>query len=124
MFLTVYANPPRIAASCFSHQLPLGVMGTGIPASDEDLRTPVPRSLSRKLIAESACTYRSEPCLPTGRRTVMSTDKYCLIEDVLTGRMSRRDLIVKMLAAGVSLTAISGLLSETGLGGEAEAAEL
>ena len=54
----------------------------------------------------------------------MSTDEYGLIDDVLTGRMSRRDLILKMLAAGASLSAITGLLAETGIGGEAEAAEL
>ena len=54
----------------------------------------------------------------------MSTDEYGLVEDVLTGRMSRRDLIVRLMAAGVSLTAITVLLAETGIGGEAEAAEL
>jgi peptide/nickel transport system substrate-binding protein len=54
----------------------------------------------------------------------MSIDEYGLVEDVLTGQMSRRDLILRMLAAGVSLTVITGLLAETGIGGEAEAAEL
>lgn len=54
----------------------------------------------------------------------MSTDEYGLVEDVLTGRMSRRDLILRLLAAGASITAITGLLAETGIGGEAEAAEL
>ena len=54
----------------------------------------------------------------------MSTDEYGLVDDVLTGRMSRRDLIIRMLAAGVSVSAITGLLAETGIGGEAEAAEL
>jgi peptide/nickel transport system substrate-binding protein len=52
----------------------------------------------------------------------MSVDEYHLIDEALTGRLSRRDLIKTMLAAGVSLTAISGLLNETGLGGIAEAA--
>jgi peptide/nickel transport system substrate-binding protein len=54
----------------------------------------------------------------------MSEDDYYLIDEALAGRMSRRDLIRRMLAAGVSLTAISGLLAETGLGGVAEAAQL
>ncbi|MGI8968794.1 MAG: ABC transporter substrate-binding protein [Chloroflexota bacterium] len=54
----------------------------------------------------------------------MPKDEYELIESVLTGEMSRRDLIVRMLAAGVSLSAITGLLAETGIGGAAEAAEL
>ena len=54
----------------------------------------------------------------------MSMDEYHLIDEVLTGRMSRRDLIKRMLAAGVSLSAIAGLLAEIGIGGEAEAAAL
>ncbi len=54
----------------------------------------------------------------------MSKDEYGLVEDVLTGKISRRDLIVRMMAAGASLTAITGLLAETGIGGEAEAAQL
>ncbi|GAC1328274.1 MAG: ABC transporter substrate-binding protein [Chloroflexota bacterium] len=54
----------------------------------------------------------------------MRTEQYDLIDDVLMGHMSRRDLIKGMLAAGVSLSAIAGLLTEIGIGGEAEAAEL
>lgn len=54
----------------------------------------------------------------------MPTDEYDLIDSVLTGQMSRRDLIKRMLAAGVALSTITGLLAETGIGGEAEAAEL
>src|SRR5690349_11872772 len=54
----------------------------------------------------------------------MSTDDYDLIEDVLAGQMSRRDLIRRLLAAGVALPAVVGLLAETGIGGEAEAREL
>lgn len=54
----------------------------------------------------------------------MPTDEYHLIDEVLTGRMNRRDLIRRLLAAGVSLTAVTGLLTETGIGGVAEAAEL
>src|SRR5437588_5697737 len=54
----------------------------------------------------------------------MATDDYQLVDDVLNGQITRRELIKRMLAAGVSLTAISGLLAETGLGGQAEAAGL
>jgi peptide/nickel transport system substrate-binding protein len=54
----------------------------------------------------------------------MSVDEYQLVDDVLEGQMSRRDLIKTMLAAGVSLTAISGLLNEAGLGGIAHAEQL
>jgi peptide/nickel transport system substrate-binding protein len=54
----------------------------------------------------------------------VDVDEYQLVDDVLEGQMSRRDLIKTMLAAGVSLTAISGLLSEAGLGGVAHAERL
>jgi peptide/nickel transport system substrate-binding protein len=54
----------------------------------------------------------------------MSTDEYQLIDEVLSGTMSRRDLIKRLLAAGVSVSAVAGLLYETGLGGEAEAASV
>jgi len=54
----------------------------------------------------------------------MSTDEYQLIDEVLSGTMSRRDLIKRLLAAGLSTSAVAGLLYETGLGGEAEAASV
>ena len=54
----------------------------------------------------------------------MSRDQYELVDDVLNGVISRRQLITRLLAAGVALPAIVGLLSEAGLGGEAEARAL
>ncbi|HLJ68443.1 MAG TPA: ABC transporter substrate-binding protein [Chloroflexota bacterium] len=54
----------------------------------------------------------------------MVRDEYELVEDVLNGVMSRRQLITRLMAAGVALPTIVGILTETGLGGEAEAAQL
>src|SRR5579859_5439642 len=54
----------------------------------------------------------------------MSETEYHLIEAALEGQLSRRDLIKGMLAAGLSLTTIGGLLAESGLATPAEAAEL
>ena len=50
----------------------------------------------------------------------MRHDEYDLVDEVLLGRMSRRDLITRLTAAGLSLSAITGLLRATGIdGGEA-----
>jgi peptide/nickel transport system substrate-binding protein len=54
----------------------------------------------------------------------MPADDYDLIDDALTGQISRRDLITRLLAAGMSLSAIGGLLAETGLASAAEAAAI
>lgn len=45
----------------------------------------------------------------------MREEEYRLIDDVLEGRLSRRDLIKGLAAAGFSMSAISGLLAETGI---------
>src|SRR5206468_4937804 len=52
----------------------------------------------------------------------MPTDDHQLIEDALAGQISRRDLIKRLLAAGMSVTAVGGMLAETGLGNVADAA--
>ena len=54
----------------------------------------------------------------------MPRDEYHLIEEVLAGSMTRRDLIKRLIAAGLSTSAVAAILSETGIGGEAEAASL
>ena len=47
---------------------------------------------------------------------IVSDTEYGLVEAALEGQLSRRDLIKGLLAAGLSLTAVSGILSEVGLG--------
>ncbi|MBV9280223.1 MAG: ABC transporter substrate-binding protein [Chloroflexi bacterium] len=54
----------------------------------------------------------------------MRHDEFRLIDEVLAGRMSRRDLIKRLMAAGVSLSAMTALLRASGVGGEAEAASM
>jgi peptide/nickel transport system substrate-binding protein len=51
----------------------------------------------------------------------MSTEEYHLVDEVLHGRMTRREMMKRLLAAGVSVTAVGGLLAETGLGSVADA---
>jgi peptide/nickel transport system substrate-binding protein len=52
----------------------------------------------------------------------MRDDEYHLIEEMLAGRMSRRELIKRLVAAGLSTSMISGLLAEVGLTDVARAA--
>jgi peptide/nickel transport system substrate-binding protein len=47
--------------------------------------------------------------------TIVSDTDYHLVEAALEGQISRRDLITGLLAAGLSLTAVSGILSEVGI---------
>jgi peptide/nickel transport system substrate-binding protein len=48
----------------------------------------------------------------------MRHDECSLAQDVLSGRMSRRQLIRRLMAAGLSLSATTGLLRAAGMGGE------
>jgi ABC-type transport system substrate-binding protein len=52
----------------------------------------------------------------------MRREEHGPVDDALLGRISRRDLVTRLMAAGMSLSAITGLLKATGMGGEGEAA--
>jgi len=54
----------------------------------------------------------------------MSKQEHRLVEEFLTGQMSRRELIRGLMAAGLSVSAIGGLLASTGISDRAEAESL